>query len=132
MNDRGFVLLVEDDVDVRALTQQVLVGAGFTVRTAPSGPAALALLEESDELPAVIVLDVQMPDLDGWSTLERIRTDPRFQGVRVLMCTVKTLAEDEDRARVLRPDGYLSKPFAIDALEAAVERLAGFPAGASF
>ncbi|MBI2170032.1 MAG: response regulator [Actinobacteria bacterium] len=119
----GRVLLVDDADDLRALGAFVLLHAGYEVMIAASARDALTLLATSDPLPDVVVLDVQMPDLDGWSTLERIRANPATARVPVLMCTVKTWVEDEDRIVDLGPDGHLAKPYSIDELEAAVRSL---------
>lgn len=127
------VLLVEDDHDVRGLSEQILVSAGYDVVGASSGADALALLGAMEPAPDVVVLDIQMPDIDGWTLLDRIRSDPATATTRVLVCTVKTVDEDEVHVHQLVPDGHLTKPFTIDALTDAVARLAdraGQPPGA--
>src|ERR1700741_5402288 len=65
------VLVVDDDVDVRSLVSELLTRAGYSVAQAPDGREALRMLY--DQRPDLIVLDVSMPELDGWGTLERIR-----------------------------------------------------------
>lgn len=117
------VLLIEDDRDVRALSQAVLSGDGFDVVAHPSGSSALDWVATGDVLPDVVVLDVQMPEMDGWTVLDRLRADERTRGVPVLMCTVK--AGDDDRRRASRSgaEAYLSKPFTIEGLLGAVRDL---------
>jgi CheY-like chemotaxis protein len=114
---RPRALVVDDEDDVRALVSVVLGNADFDVRTAVSGVAALELLA-TDPLPHLVVLDVQMPDLDGWDTLAAIRGDPRTAGVAVMLCTVRAQPRDDERARSLGCDAYIRKPFAIDVLAA--------------
>lgn len=110
-------LVVDDAADIRLLADLVLSMAGFTVVAAPSGGDALRLLA-ADELPDIVLLDVQMPDLDGWETLSRLRGDPRTALLPVVMCTVKGLPEDTLRGWSLGCDGYLGKPFEIAGLVA--------------
>ncbi len=108
-------LVVDDAADIRLLADLVLSMAGFTVVAAPSGGDALRLLAFG-ELPDIVLLDVQMPDLDGWETLSRLRRDPRTAALPVVMCTVKGLPEDTLRGWSLGCDGYLGKPFDIGGL----------------
>ena len=81
---RGRVLVVDDDDDIRGLLRELLERAGHTVREAEDGREALR--ELYDAPPDLIVLDVAMPELDGWSTLERIRD---ITDVPVLMLTAR-------------------------------------------
>jgi CheY-like chemotaxis protein len=114
-------LVVDDAPDIRLLADLVLTMAGFTVTAASSGSEALRLLAHGD-LPDIVLLDVQMPDVDGWETLSRVRSDPRTAGLPVVLCTVKGLPEDTLKGWSLGCDGYLGKPFDIGAL---VEELQG-------
>lgn len=108
-------LVVDDASDIRMLADLVLTMAGFSVTPAASGNDALRILAEG-ELPDLVLLDVQMPDLDGWETLGRIRRDPRTASLPVVMCTVKGLPEDTLRGWSLGCDGYIGKPFDINGL----------------
>ena len=108
-------LVVDDAPDIRLLADLVLSMAGFAVTAASSGSEALRLLAAED-LPDIVLLDVQMPDVDGWETLSRLRTDPRTAGIPVVLCTVKGLPEDTLRGWSLGCDGYLGKPFDISGL----------------
>lgn len=108
-------MVVDDAADIRLLADLVLTMAGFSVTAAPSGDHALRLLA-AGELPDIVLLDVQMPDLDGWETLARLRGDPRTAALPVVMCTVKGLPEDTLRGWSLGCDGYLGKPFEIAGL----------------
>jgi CheY-like chemotaxis protein len=108
-------LVVDDAPDIRLLADLVLTMAGFTVTAASSGSEALRLLAQGD-LPDIVLLDVQMPDVDGWETLTRVRRDPRTAALPVVLCTVKGLPEDTLKGWSLGCDGYLGKPFDIGAL----------------
>jgi DNA-binding response OmpR family regulator len=121
-------LVVDDAPDIRMLADLVLTMAGFTVTPAVSGTEALSILAEG-ELPDVVLLDVQMPDLDGWETLTRLRQGARTAQLPVVLCTVKGLPEDTLRGWTLGCDGYIGKPFDIsglvDELRAVLRRDAG-------
>lgn len=108
-------LVVDDAPDIRLLADLVLSMAGFTVTAASSGSEALRKLAAGD-LPDIMVLDVQMPDVDGWETLTRVRADPRTAELPVVLCTVKGLPEDTLKGWSLGCDGYLGKPFDINGL----------------
>jgi len=114
-------LVVDDAPDIRLLADLVLSMAGFSVSAASSGMEALRLLAEGD-LPDIVLLDVQMPGVDGWETLSRLRRNPRTADLPVVLCTVKGLPEDTLKGWSLGCDGYLGKPFDIGAL---VEELEG-------
>ncbi len=108
-------LVVDDAPDIRLLADLVLSMAGFTVAAAGSGREALGILAGGD-LPDIVLLDVQMPDVDGWETLSRVRSDPRTSHLPVVLCTVKGLPEDALKGWTLGCDGYLGKPFDIGGL----------------
>ncbi len=115
MSIGGRALVVDDAPDIRLLADLVLSMAGFTVTAAASGREALAALA-AGELPDIVLLDVQMPDVDGWETLSRVRSDPRTRHLPVVLCTVKGLPEDALKGWTLGCDGYLGKPFDIGGL----------------
>lgn len=108
----SFVLVVDDDEDIRMLVAELLRVSGHDVIGAPSGVAALALLERGTR-PDLVLLDVQMPDLDGWDTLRRIRSLDGVSEVPVVLCTVKSGPVDTALGQALGCDGYVVKPFAI-------------------
>ena len=112
------VLVVDDDPDIRWLTRTIL-GDRFEVVEAASGTAALDVLGGDQRIDAV-VLDVQMPELDGWDTLAAIRRDPKLSILPVVLCSVKSEVPDARRAWQLGCDALIGKPFAIDELEMAV------------
>ncbi|MGI8810153.1 MAG: response regulator [Acidimicrobiales bacterium] len=108
-------LVVDDAPDIRLLADLVLSMAGFSVTAAASGKEALQLLS-GDDLPDIVLLDVQMPEVDGWETLTLLRGDGRTADLPVVMCTVKGLREDTLKGWSLGCDGYLGKPFDIGGL----------------
>jgi DNA-binding response OmpR family regulator len=112
------VLVVEDEEDVRRLVRVLLERAGHGVVEAVNGLEALQRLEQAS--PALVVLDVTMPELDGWQTLERIRD---VSDVPVLMLTARTGELDKVRGLRSGADDYVTKPFGRQELLARVEAL---------
>jgi DNA-binding response OmpR family regulator len=112
------VLVVDDDPDIRALLTELLGRAGFEVDEAAEGRAALRQLYESP--PALVILDVAMPGLDGYQTLERIRD---LSDVPVLMLTARVQELEKVRGLSLGADDYVSKPFGRQELLARVHAL---------
>ena len=110
--------MVDDDADVRGLVRELLERAGASVREAADGREALRVLY--DVRPEVIVLDVAMPELDGWQTLERIRD---LTEVPVLMLTARDTEMEKVRGLKAGADDYVTKPFGRQELLARVEVL---------
>ena len=112
------MLVVDDEADIRVMVRHLLLRAGYDVAEAANGREAVRLFH--DRRPDLVVLDVAMPELDGWATLERIRD---VSDAPVLMLTAR--AGDADKVRGLRAgaDDYLTKPFAREELLARVEAL---------
>ncbi len=108
-------LVVDDDADVRGLVRALLERWGAIVREAADGREALRLLYEAR--PDVIVLDVAMPQLDGWQTLERIRD---LSDVPVLMLTARDTELEKVRGLRAGADDYVTKPFGRQELLARV------------
>lgn len=124
------VLVVDDDPDIRSLLELALGLHGHEAVSAAGGGAALATLRQGPlrGRRPVVVLDVQMPDLDGWQVLEAIRTDPELRDLPVVMCTVRASPADLDRGWQTGCDAYLPKPFDITTIGALVTDLAATPA----
>ncbi|MFP5328330.1 MAG: response regulator transcription factor [Acidimicrobiia bacterium] len=106
------ILVIDDAEDIRGLLTTMLQADGYSVATAEGGVEALAHLDSGDRVD-LVVLDVQMPDLDGWATLQRIRKSPSSAQLPVVLCTVKHHSSDLARAWALGADGYITKPFQI-------------------
>lgn len=112
------VLVVEDDSDLATLLELVLQDAGYRVRTAPHGRAALERVAE--EVPALILLDMRMPVMNGWEFAQEFRA--RYG--RACPIVVVTAAENaRARAEEIGADGWLAKPFDLDDVLATVGRL---------
>jgi DNA-binding response OmpR family regulator len=112
------VLVIDDDADIRGLVAELLGRAGLSVEQAEDGRSGLRALHNSP--PDLVVLDVSMPELDGWQTLERIRD---LSEVPVLMLTAR--GDELERVRGLQAgaDDYVVKPFGRQELVARVQAL---------
>jgi DNA-binding response OmpR family regulator len=118
MNARLRVLVVDDDGDIRLLLRELLERAGYAVDEAEDGRTALRTLFAKP--PALIILDVSMPELDGYQTLERIRD---LSDVPVLMLTARTQELEKVRGLSAGADDYVAKPFGRQELLARVQAL---------
>lgn len=108
------ILVVDDDPLIARLIAVVLQGEGHAVRIASNGVAALKII--SQDMPDLVVLDVNMPEMDGWHVLAALRGAPGTKNLPVLMCTNNDLVGDVERAELLGSQGYVTKPFQIDRL----------------
>lgn len=119
------MLVVEDDPDVRQLVELVLSRVGYEVNGFGTGLEALEWLTGSTTLPDLVVLDVQMPEMDGWAVLGAIRADDRTRRLPVLLCTVEAPEANPERGAHAGADAHLTKPFSADDLEEAVAAVLG-------
>lgn len=103
-------LLVDDDPDIRTIGRLSLANVGgLDVTLASSGLECLTLARETR--PDVILLDVMMPELDGPTTLQRLRADPELSSIPVIFLTAKVQRQEIERYRQLGARGVISKPF---------------------
>ena len=103
------ILIVEDDADLVNLTTRWLERAGYDVQHAGDGAAALKLLG-NDPLPALVLLDIMLPKIDGFEVLRRIRADARTKRLPVVMVTSFSRDKDANRAREIGANDYIVKP----------------------
>lgn len=113
------VLVVDDDPDIRDLVTMKIASAGFDVRTAADGEAALAAARAF--MPDLVLLDRMMPGLDGLQVCRMLRADPDLDRTLVLMLTAKARESDVRDGFAAGADGYITKPFSPCELLARVE-----------
>jgi len=117
----GGVLVIDDEAAVRTLLRLNLEQEGYTVREAPDADTGVALARQS--VPDLILLDIQMPNKDGWAVLTALRGDPVLCDVPVVMLTGIADEATEWRARELGAVAYVTKPVATDDLVRVVGRV---------
>jgi CheY-like chemotaxis protein len=117
------ILVVDDDPDIRMLIRMALSAAGYEVIEASDGQEAFWLAEQGPR-PDAIVLDLMMPRMDGWQTLDALKADAGLRYVPVLVVSAAP-ERDTDRAR-RHAQAVIRKPFSVDVLLEALEKaLAG-------
>ena len=102
------VLIVDDHPVNLKLLRLTLAGAGYDVRTAPDAESALVLLETFT--PRVILMDIQLPGMDGLEFTRRLKADPARAAIRIVAVTAFAMKGDEEKARAAGCDGYVTKP----------------------
>ncbi len=121
---RTFALVVDDSITVRRVTQRLLERNGMRVLTAKDGVDAVSLLQEN--LPDIILLDIEMPRMDGYEVAAHVRNDPRLRQIPIVMITSRVSEKHRARAIELGVDDYLGKPYQesqlLDAIEPLVNR----------
>jgi CheY-like chemotaxis protein len=120
------VLVVDDDEVIRQLITLNLELEGFEVHEAVDGLDALRAVLEVN--PAVVTLDIMMPNLDGWDAAARLRANPETAHIKVVLLSARAQEADVRRGARIGVDAYLTKPFDPDDLVDIVRRLAGVPA----
>ena len=121
MSERQRILVVDDQQEILELTETVLAGGGYSISTASSGDEALGRL--SREPFDLVLLDINMPDMDGWETLRLLRADEQLADLAVVMFSVKGDVSDKVHSLQEGASGYITKPFVVDELVARVKRV---------
>ena len=116
------ILIVEDDPNISELIKITLASPLYSITCVDSGAAALAKLAE--EKPDLVVLDILIPEPDGWKLYAMVRGEPSLAHVRILILTALITKQDGLKKRsVLPADGYMTKPFNLDELRLKVGEL---------
>jgi len=103
------ILVVEDHEDNRQILRDLLTSAGFEMIEAHDGGAALPIA--AAEKPDLILMDIQLPVVDGYEATRRIKADPALKAIPVIAVTSYALSGDEGKARAAGCDDYVTKPF---------------------
>jgi two-component system cell cycle response regulator DivK len=112
------ILIVDDNPANLKLARVLLRGEGYDARTATDAEQALKLMETF--IPRLILMDIQLPGMDGLELTRQLKVDPRTSGVIVLALTAYAMKGDEEKARAAGCDGYIAKPIDTDALPRAI------------
>jgi DNA-binding response OmpR family regulator len=114
MTSRGRVLIAEDEATLAWVEQFNLESEGYEVRVAPEGRAVIDALESFE--PDVLILDVMLPYLDGWTILANLRNMPADRRPKVILVSAVAGVADRARAEGLAVESVMSKPFDMDDL----------------
>jgi CheY-like chemotaxis protein len=118
VDKRHPVLVVEDDQDIREVMVEILESAGYAVPSARHGAEALAYLK-SGRKPCIIVLDLMMPVMDGWTFSEEMQKDPELAAIPILV--VSAVGRQDPRNAKMNAVEHLSKPLNIEKLIATLQ-----------
>jgi len=114
------ILLVEDQEDNMQILRDVLVNANFQIVEAENGEQALAAVAK--QRPDLILMDIQLPVMDGYEATRRIKADPALRSIPIIAVTSYALGGDEERARAAGCDDFVAKPFSPRQLLAKVRQ----------
>jgi len=103
------ILIVEDEESLLKLESILLISKGFEVKGVSNGRAALESVAE--EIPDLILLDIMLPEIDGFEVCRRIKSEPSTRNIPVIMLTAKKSREDMVRGEKVGADWYITKPF---------------------
>lgn len=115
------VLIVEDNIDNYELVRFLLERSGYEAIWAHSGREAITTLKT--ERADLILMDLSLPEMDGWTATERIKSDPQTKHIPVIALTAHTLPGDRKRALDAGCDGYLSKPMNLELFAETIEQI---------
>jgi len=120
MSNKGTILYVEDNQDNRKLVRRVLEADGYAVDEAENAQEALVYLNTKP--PALILMDISMPDMDGYTLTTKIKAMPEFTKIPIIAMTANVMRGDRERSLEAGCDGYIQKPIDIDTLTQQIER----------
>lgn len=117
------ILVVEDDTDNRRIVAKVLSVEGYEVVEATDGVQALSRVQA--ERPDLIIMDLALPNMDGWEATRRLKADPETRGIPVVAITAFAMRGDEEQARAAGCDDYIPKPARPVAIREVVRKHTG-------
>lgn len=120
MENEPTILYVEDNRDNRTLIRRILMVEGFSVIEAENATRALQILETQS--PDLILMDINMPDIDGYTLTGRLKARPRLQSVPIIALTANVMRGDRERTLEAGCDGYIQKPIDVDTLPQQIRR----------
>lgn len=117
---KATILYVEDNPDNRTLVRRILLSEDYEMLEAVNAFDALDILKNNR--PDLILMDINMPDMDGYTLTTRIKSMPGFERIPILAVTANVMRGDKERTLEAGCDGYIQKPLDIDQLIREVER----------
>ncbi|NWG06155.1 MAG: response regulator [Chloroflexi bacterium] len=119
-DNKGTILYVEDNPDNRMLVRRILLSEEYGLLEANNAFEALEVLKTNK--PDLILMDINMPDMDGYTLTARIKTMPGFERIPILALTANVMRGDREKTLEAGCDGYIQKPLDIDQLIKEIER----------
>jgi CheY-like chemotaxis protein len=124
MGDKRLILHIEDEHEIYKLVADILSHPQLDFISASSGPVGLEMAAEHD--PDLILLDIMLPEMDGYQVYRQLRSSPQTADIPVIMVTVKNRPHEKIRARSIQGlEGYVGKPFSVSDLREQITRHLG-------
>jgi two-component system cell cycle response regulator DivK len=120
LENKGTILYVEDNPDNRLLVKRILMAEDYSLLEAIDGRDALNVLKTAR--PDLILMDINMPDMDGYTLTAKIKSLPGFERVPILALTANVMRGDKEKTLEAGCDGYIQKPLDIDQLTREIEK----------
>ena len=118
MTNDLLILYVEDNPENRLLIRRILEAEGYTVAEAENAAQALAFVQK--QTPNLILMDINMPDVDGYTLTAQLKTYPHLVNVPIIALTANVMRGDRERTLAAGCDGYIQKPIDVDTLPAQI------------
>ena len=120
MPTNSTILYVEDNIDNRTLVRRILMAEGYNLLEAVNATKGLEILK--DTRPDLILMDINMPDMDGYSLTAKIKGTPGLESIPIIALTANVMRGDREKSLEAGCDGYIQKPIDIDLLSEQIER----------
>jgi two-component system cell cycle response regulator DivK len=120
MENTATILYIEDNPDNRLLVRRILEAEGYTVMEASSAPLAFSAVQSQQ--PDLILMDINLPEMDGYTLTSRLKAIPELKRVPIIAVTANVMKGDRERTLQAGCDGYIQKPIDVDALPQQVGR----------
>lgn len=120
IQEKGTILYVEDNPDNRILVRRVLTAEGYSVMEAGNAAEALDVLNKVKT--DLILMDINMPDVDGYALTTKIKSIPDYMNIPIIAVTANVMRGDREKSLEAGCDGYIQKPIDIDILAQQIER----------
>lgn len=120
MKKEKIILYVEDNADNRILIRRILTAEGYQVLEAEHASQALEIIQQTT--PDLILMDINMPDMDGYTLTSKLRREPSLSNIPVIALTANVMKGDREKTFEAGCDGYIQKPIDVDLLPKQIEK----------
>lgn len=120
MTENASILYVEDNFENRILVMRILNAEGYSVTFAENGSEALSAIDEHEF--NLILMDINLPDIDGYTLTSRLRQNPKIKSIPIIALTANVMKGDREKSLEAGCDGYIQKPLDVDALPEQINR----------